>query len=99
VVSGRLSGSAAKEVLAGVIAGEGRPEEVAVSRDLLQVSDRTEVEIQVAEVLAAFPDEVARARGGEEKLVGFLVGQVMKASRGKADPRLVAELVRAHIAS
>ena len=99
VVGGRLSGSAAKEVLVGVIAGEGRPEEVAVSRDLLQVSDRTEVEIQVAEVLDAHPDEVARARGGEEKLVGFLVGRVMKASRGKADPRLVAELVRAHIAS
>jgi aspartyl-tRNA(Asn)/glutamyl-tRNA(Gln) amidotransferase subunit B len=99
VVGGRLSGSAAKEVLAGVIAGEGRPEEVAVSRDLLQVSDRTEVEVRVAEVLAALPDEVARARGGEEKLVGFLVGQVMKATRGKADPSLVAELVRAHIAS
>jgi aspartyl-tRNA(Asn)/glutamyl-tRNA(Gln) amidotransferase subunit B len=99
MVGGRLSGSAAKEVLAGVIAGEGRPEEVAVSRDLLQVSDRTEVEVRVAEVLAALPDEVARARGGEEKLVGFLVGQVMKATRGKADPSLVAELVRAHIAS
>ena len=50
-------------------------------------------------MLAAHPDEVARARDGEEKVVGFLVGQVMQASRGKADPRLVTELVRAHIAS
>jgi aspartyl-tRNA(Asn)/glutamyl-tRNA(Gln) amidotransferase subunit B len=99
VVGGRVSGPAAKEVLAGVIAGEGRAEEVAVRRDLLQVSDRTEVETQVTEVLAAHPEEVTRARGGEAKLIGFLVGQVMQASRGKADPRLVAELVRAHIAS
>jgi aspartyl-tRNA(Asn)/glutamyl-tRNA(Gln) amidotransferase subunit B len=99
VGGGRLSPSAAKEVLAGVIAGEGRPGEVATGRDLLQVSDRTEVETQVSEVLDAHPEEVTRARGGEEKLVGFLVGEVMKASRGKADPRLVAELVRAHIAS
>ena len=99
VGGGKLSSSAAKEVLAGVIAGEGRPEEVANGRDLLQVSDRSEVETEVTRVLAAHPDEVARARDGEEKVVGFLVGQVMKASRGKADPRLVTELVRAHIAS
>ena len=95
---GRLSASAAKEVLVGVMSGEGRPEEVAISRDLLQVSDRSEIEAQVREVLAGHPDEVARARGGEEKLIGFLVGRVMQASRGKADPRLVTELVRAHIA-
>ncbi len=98
VGGGRLSASAAKEVLVGVMSGEGRPEEVAISRDLLQVSDRSEIEAQVTEVLAGHPDEVARARGGEEKLIGFLVGRVMQASRGKADPRLVTELVRAHIA-
>ncbi len=98
VAGGRLSASAAKEVLVGVMSGEGRPEEVAISRDLLQVSDRSEIETQVTEVLAGHPDEVARARDGEEKLIGFLVGRVMQASRGKADPRLVTELVRAHIA-
>ncbi len=95
VDGGRLSATAAKEVLAGVLAGEGEPEAVALRRDLLQVSDEGEITALVAGVLAAHPEEVARVASGEDKLIGFLVGQVMRAGKGKADPKVVDRLVRA----
>ena len=94
VAAGRLSATAAKEVLAGVLAGEGGPEQVATRRDLIQISDDTQLAAAVAAVLAAHPAEVARLRGGEERLVGFLVGKVMQATGGKADPRRVSEAIR-----
>ncbi len=94
VDDGSVSSSAAKEVLAGVLSGEGRPREVAETRDLLQLSDAGALGTAVAEVLAANPGAVEEFRGGEEKVVGFLVGQVMKATDGKADPRMVNQLLR-----
>ena len=90
-----LSSSAAKDVLEGVMAGEGTPAAVADERDLLQISDPSIVEAAVAEVLAGNAEAAARIRGGDMKPVGFLVGQVMKATGGKADPRLVSELITA----
>lgn len=94
VDDGSVSSSAAKDVLDGVLSGEGRPREVADTRDLLQVSDTGTLEAAVAEVLAANPRAIDEFRGGEEKVVGFLVGQVMKVTEGRADPRLVNELIR-----
>jgi aspartyl-tRNA(Asn)/glutamyl-tRNA(Gln) amidotransferase subunit B len=94
VDDGSVSSSAAKDVLAGVMSGEGRPREVAETRDLLQVSDAGALETAVAEVLAANPGAVEEFRGGEEKVVGFLVGQVMQATDGRADPRMVNQLLR-----
>jgi aspartyl-tRNA(Asn)/glutamyl-tRNA(Gln) amidotransferase subunit B len=67
---------------------------VAEQRDLLQVSDATALAEVVASVLADNPDAREEFRRGEEKVVGFLVGQVMKATQGKADPRLVNQLLR-----
>ena len=58
------------------------------------VTDAGELEPVVAEVLAAHPDQVAAYRGGKEGLLGFFVGQVMKATGGKANARVVSELVR-----
>ncbi len=89
-----LSRSAAREVLAGVLAGEGSPEEVAKARDLLQISDAGVLEKAVEEVIAARPAEFARLQTGERKLIGFFVGQVMRQTRGKADPRLAGQLLR-----
>ncbi|MBM3695827.1 MAG: Asp-tRNA(Asn)/Glu-tRNA(Gln) amidotransferase subunit GatB [Actinobacteria bacterium] len=94
VAAGRLSATAAKEVLAGVLEGEGTPAEVAARRDLIQISDETVLEAAVAEVLAAHPAEVERLRAGEQRLIGFLVGKVMQVTGGKADPRRVSEAVR-----
>lgn len=94
VADGALSATAAKDVLAGVLAGEGRPEEVARGRDLLQVSDLSTLEPVVDGVLAAHPDALAKLRDGDQKVIGFLIGQVMKASGGKADPAKVTKLIK-----
>jgi Asp-tRNA(Asn)/Glu-tRNA(Gln) amidotransferase B subunit len=91
---GDLSATAAKEVLSGVLAGEGSPREVAETRDLLQISDVNAIETEVAAVLDQHPDALAKLREGDSKPIGFLVGQVMRATGGKADPRMVQDLIR-----
>jgi aspartyl-tRNA(Asn)/glutamyl-tRNA(Gln) amidotransferase subunit B len=98
VEEGIVSSSAAKEVLEGVLAGEGDPREVAVTRDLIQISDSSALEAAVDEVIAANPDALASYRAGETKVLGFLVGQVMKATQGRADPKLVNRLLRDKLA-
>ena len=96
--NGALSSTAAKEVLRGVLAGEGSPQTVAEERDLVQISDVTAIEDAVDTVLAENGDAVAKIRDGDTKPIGFLVGQVMKETGGKADPKIVQELVRSKAA-
>jgi aspartyl-tRNA(Asn)/glutamyl-tRNA(Gln) amidotransferase subunit B len=93
VDDGTVSSTAAKEVLDGVLAGEGDPRAVATARDLIQISDTSALEAVVDEALAENPEAVANYEGGETKAIGFLVGQVMRATQGKADPKLVNELL------
>jgi aspartyl-tRNA(Asn)/glutamyl-tRNA(Gln) amidotransferase subunit B len=95
VDGGELSATAAKQVLAGVLEGEGDPRAVAEARDLMQMGDSGELEAAVDAELAAHPEELARLREGDRKLIGFFVGRVMRATGGKADPRKVTELIRA----
>jgi aspartyl-tRNA(Asn)/glutamyl-tRNA(Gln) amidotransferase subunit B len=95
VRDGTLSATAAKEVLGAVLDGEGTPAAIAESRDLIQVTDVAALESEVDAVLAANQEAVAKIREGDGKPIGFLVGQVMKATGGKADPRKVSELIRA----
>jgi aspartyl-tRNA(Asn)/glutamyl-tRNA(Gln) amidotransferase subunit B len=99
VDEGVVSVSAAKEVLEGVLAGEGSPREVAEARDLVQISDTSALESAVEEVIAANSDAAASFRAGETKVLGFLVGQVMRATGGKADPKAVNEILRAKLSS
>ncbi|HUF35867.1 MAG TPA: Asp-tRNA(Asn)/Glu-tRNA(Gln) amidotransferase subunit GatB, partial [Gemmatimonadales bacterium] len=88
VRDGVVSHQAAKRVYAEMAqAGDGDPRGVAARLGLVQVSDQGALAGWVDEVLAAHPAEVARYRGGEAKLMAFFVGQVMKRSRGKADPK------------
>ncbi len=94
VDEGHVSSSAAKEVLEGVLGGEGQPLEVAKARDLIQISDASALDEIVAGVLADNPEAVDSYAAGEQKVIGFLVGQVMKESQGKADPKLVNQLLR-----
>jgi aspartyl-tRNA(Asn)/glutamyl-tRNA(Gln) amidotransferase subunit B len=94
VEEGAVSTSAAKDVLDGVLSGEGPPRYVAERRDLLQLSDVDVLEAAVEDVLAAHPQARDDLLAGEEKALGFLVGQVMKATQGKADPRAVNRLLR-----
>ncbi len=93
VDDGTVSSSAAKEVLEGVLAGEGDPRSVAEARDLIQISDTSALESAVDDVIEANPEAVESFRSGETKVVGFLVGQVMRATQGKADPKLVNQLI------
>ncbi len=93
VEDGTVSSSAAKEVLEGVLEDEGDPRDVAEAKDLVQISDTSELEAVVDEVLENNPEAVANYEEGEKKVVGFLVGQVMKATQGKADPKLVNQLL------
>ncbi len=97
VESSTISTSAAKAVLAGVLDGEGSPGEVAEARDLLQVSDAGALEAAVGQVISENPEEFERLSGGEQKLIGFFVGQVMKLTGGKADPKVVSGLLRARL--
>ncbi|MDJ0960361.1 MAG: Asp-tRNA(Asn)/Glu-tRNA(Gln) amidotransferase subunit GatB [Acidimicrobiia bacterium] len=99
VTEGDLSATAAKDVLAGVLAGEGMPRAVAEQRDLLQISDLGVIEAAVESVLAEHAEAVERMQGGDMKPVGFLVGQVMRATGGKADPKAVSELIRSRASS
>jgi aspartyl-tRNA(Asn)/glutamyl-tRNA(Gln) amidotransferase subunit B len=99
VGDGKLSSNGATAVIEGVLAGEGAPAVVAESRDLIQISDSGALETAVDEAIAANPDEFARYVDGEQKLTGFFVGQVMKATRGKADPKQVSEILRARAGS
>jgi len=93
IEAGEVSSSAAKEVLSGVLAGEGAPRQVAETRDLIQISDSGAVEALIDRVLAENPDAIERYRAGETKLVGFLVGSIMRTSNGKADPKLANQLL------
>jgi aspartyl-tRNA(Asn)/glutamyl-tRNA(Gln) amidotransferase subunit B len=94
VRDGTISDSVAKSVLGIVAAEGGRPREIVEARGLTQVRDDAQLEAWVSGAVADHPDAVARFRGGEAKLLGFFVGQVMKRSAGKADPRRVNELLR-----
>ena len=99
VDEGALSATAAKKVLVGALDGEGTPRQIAAARDLIQISDTSVLETEVDAVLEANPDAVSGIRGGDMKPIGFLVGQVMRATGGKADPKQVAALIREKTAS
>jgi aspartyl-tRNA(Asn)/glutamyl-tRNA(Gln) amidotransferase subunit B len=94
VDEGKLSSSAAREILTAAMVGEGSPAEIAEARDLLQISDTGALEAAVDVVLADNPDAVAKIAQGDAKPIGFLMGQVMRHMGGKADPKIVQKLLR-----
>jgi aspartyl-tRNA(Asn)/glutamyl-tRNA(Gln) amidotransferase subunit B len=97
VADGTLSVKLARQVLEAVLAGEGAPREVAERRGLVQISDTAELERIVDQVLAEQADAAQRVRAGNAKAMGALVGAVMRATQGKANPQLVNELLRARL--
>jgi aspartyl-tRNA(Asn)/glutamyl-tRNA(Gln) amidotransferase subunit B len=99
VKGGTLSHQAAKRVFAEVAAKGGDPRSVAESLGLIQVGDTNVVSGWVTDVLGAHPTEVARYKRGEVKLMPFFVGQVMRASKGKADPKLAQRVLEQKLAS
>lgn len=93
VESGDLTDRLARQVLEGVIAGEGDPASVVESRGLKVVSDDTALIAAIDEALAAQPDVLAKIRDGKVQAAGAVIGAVMKAMRGSADAARVRELV------
>jgi len=76
-----------------MLTDERPPDELAEQMNLIQVSDSGFVEPIIDEVISDNPDEVEKYKGGKKALVGFFIGQVMKKSQGKANPKQVRELV------
>jgi aspartyl-tRNA(Asn)/glutamyl-tRNA(Gln) amidotransferase subunit B len=94
VAAGTISEASGKIVLAALASDGGSPADIVRARGLTQIRDDGQLQAWVRAVVDEHPAEVARFRGGETKLVGFFVGQVMKRSGGKADPKKVNELLR-----
>ncbi|HEX9663059.1 MAG TPA: Asp-tRNA(Asn)/Glu-tRNA(Gln) amidotransferase subunit GatB [Candidatus Binatia bacterium] len=91
---GKISGKIAKTVFDALLDSPRSPQEVVAEKGLEQVTDTGSIEGSIDAVLAAHAKQVADYRGGNEKIFGFLVGQIMKATRGKANPQMVNELLK-----
>jgi aspartyl-tRNA(Asn)/glutamyl-tRNA(Gln) amidotransferase subunit B len=101
VEDGTLSSTMAKQVLVGVLESGGRegPRDVASARGLEQIGDDGALSAVITEVVAANADAVVAVRSGNDKAIGALVGQVMRATQGRADPKRTNELLREAIAT
>ncbi len=93
-----ISGKIAKTVFDHMWAGEGDADAIIEAKGLKQVTDSGAIEKMVDEVIAANPEQVEQFRSGKEKVFGFFVGQVMKASKGKANPAEVNRILREKLA-
>jgi aspartyl-tRNA(Asn)/glutamyl-tRNA(Gln) amidotransferase subunit B len=89
-----ISGKIAKDVFEAMWNGEGDADHIIEHKGLKQVTDSSAIEAVIAEVIAANPQQLADYRAGKEKLFGFFVGQVMKVSKGKANPAQVNEILK-----
>ena len=89
-----ISGKIAKEVLDKMWSSDKTADQIIEQEGLKQISDSSEIEKMVDDVIAANPDQVAEYKSGKEKLLAYFVGQVMKASRGKANPGELNKLLQ-----
>ena len=89
IADNTISGKMAKDVFEAMMESGDDADAIIEAKGLKQVSDSGAIDAIIHEVMAANPDQVAGYRGGKDKLMGFFVGQVMKASRGKANPGMV----------
>ncbi len=93
-----ISGKIAKEVFEAMWDGEGDADDIIEKRGLRQITDSAAIEKIIDEVIAANPGQLEQYRGGKDKLFGFFVGQVMKATQGKANPGQVNQLLKKKLA-
>jgi aspartyl-tRNA(Asn)/glutamyl-tRNA(Gln) amidotransferase subunit B len=98
VVDGSISGKTAKDVFDALWTGAESADAVIEAKGLRQISDTGALERIVEEIIRANPDQVAQYRAGKEKVLGFFVGQAMKASGGKANPAQLNEIVKRKLA-
>jgi len=93
LATGTVSATAAKDVLAEMFSSEASPATIVERKGLAQISDTTELEAVVERVVAANPDLADKFRGGKRGVLGAMVGQVMRETRGRANPKLVSDLL------
>jgi len=94
ILDNTISGKLAKQVFEAMWEGEGSADEVIEKQGLKQITDPAAIEAMIRDIMAANPKQVEQYRAGQEKLLGFFVGQVMKTSGGKANPGEVNKLLR-----
>ncbi len=92
--TGEISGKIAKEVLVRMFESGQTPERIVKEKGLVQISDASAIESAVRKVVEANPDQTAQYKAGKEKVFGYLVGQVMKATSGKGNPQLINDILR-----
>jgi aspartyl-tRNA(Asn)/glutamyl-tRNA(Gln) amidotransferase subunit B len=98
IADGTISGRLAKEVFAEMVASGADPAVIVEAKGLRQVTDSAAIEAAIDAVLAAQADKVAEYRAGRDKLYGYFVGQIMRATHGKANPALVNQLLKQKLA-
>ncbi len=99
IEKGTISGKIAKDILPELFAMGGSPKTLVESKGLIQISDLGELEKIIDEIITSHPSEVEKYKGGKTNLKGFFVGQVMKKTGGRADPKLTNQLVTQKLAS
>ncbi|MEO5333999.1 MAG: Asp-tRNA(Asn)/Glu-tRNA(Gln) amidotransferase subunit GatB [Magnetococcus sp. YQC-5] len=92
-----ISGKIAKTVFARMFEQGGDPQQIVVEQGLTQVTDQGAIATEVERVLAAHPDKITQYRAGKIQLLGFFVGEIMKATRGKANPGVVNALLKSRL--
>jgi len=93
IVNGTISGKIAKDILPELLTEGGSPKALVDRKGLVQISDQGAIKAMIEEVLAAHPAELEQYRAGKTKLKGFFVGQLMKKSGGRVDPKLTNQLL------
>ncbi|EDX84135.1 glutamyl-tRNA(Gln) and/or aspartyl-tRNA(Asn) amidotransferase, B subunit subfamily [Synechococcus sp. PCC 7335] len=93
IEDGTISNKIGKDMLPDLLKTGGSPKAIVESKGLSQISNPAEIEAMIDEVIAAHPDELAKFKAGKTKLKGFFVGQVMKRTGGRADPKLTNQLL------
>ncbi|MDH7569041.1 MAG: Asp-tRNA(Asn)/Glu-tRNA(Gln) amidotransferase GatCAB subunit B, partial [Armatimonadota bacterium] len=99
VRAGTISGKIAKDVFAEMFQTGKSAAEIVEQKGLTQISDESAIAAALDQVIAANPKEWESLKNGKEALVKFFVGQVMRATRGRANPQLVNELLKARLGS
>ncbi|TRU18176.1 MAG: Asp-tRNA(Asn)/Glu-tRNA(Gln) amidotransferase subunit GatB [Microcystis aeruginosa Ma_MB_S_20031200_S102] len=93
IETGTISGKIAKEILPELLTEGGSPKALVEKKGLIQISDTSAIEKLIEEIIDAHPSELEKFRAGKTNLKGFFVGQVMKKSGGKADPKLTSQIL------
>ncbi|MEQ9619527.1 MAG: Asp-tRNA(Asn)/Glu-tRNA(Gln) amidotransferase subunit GatB [Deltaproteobacteria bacterium] len=97
VEEGTVSGKIAKDIFADMVSSGKSAGEIVEEKGIKQISDRSELEAIVADILSKYPEEISRYKAGDQKLIGFFVGEIMKATRGKANPKVVNDILRSEL--